>query len=152
MKRIHSIYIRLISFFLIFAFILPSPILAATPDIAEPAASYYLDAYTAYICAVGSYDIQIWWNVIGTGTMADVGTLRILLYESTDNVNWTYVKTFLHTTYPHMLEHNVGHSINRVTYFGDSARYYKAYVTIYAGDGTNGDNRYVWTPVVQATP
>lgn len=152
MKKTYSIFIRFLSLFLIFAFILPFPVFAATPDIAVPTASYYLDAYGAYICAVGSYDIQIWWNVIGTRGMADIGALTIILYESTDNVNWTHVKTFLHTSYPHMLDHNTGQGINRVTYFGDTARYYKAYISIYAGDETSGDTRYIWTPVELSTP
>lgn len=152
MKKSNSLFIRLLSFLLIFAFILPFPVFAATPDIAVPTASYYLDAYGAYICPVGSYDIQIWWNVIGTDAMADIGALTIMLYESTDNVTWTWVKTFRHDVYTHMLDHNTGQYMNRVTYFGDSARYYKAYVTIYAGDGTNGDTRYFWTPVELSTP
>lgn len=150
--KLNTFFRRLLLLILVFSLLLPTYVTAATPETVQPAASYYLSAYTAYICTVGSYDIQIWWDVIGTGTMADIGTLRILLYESTDNINWTHIKTFHHTTFPHMLDHNTDISVNRVSYFGDSARYYKAYVTIYAGDGTNGDNRYIWTPVVQATP
>lgn len=152
MKKANSVFIRLLSFFLIFAFILPFPVFAATPDIAVPTASYYLDAYTTYICPLAQYDIQIWWNIIGTGTMADIGTLNIFLYESTDNINWTWVKTFQHTTYTQMLDHETWRSMDYVFYDGDHECYYKAYVSIYAGDGINGDNRYMWTPVVQGTP
>ena len=150
MKIKYSLWI--VSFILILALLSPIQAFAAVPDIAEPMASDYLAGYGAYIHPVGSYDIQIWWNVIGTGGMADIGVLTIHLYKSTDNVNWTWVKTFTHDVYPHMLDHNTGQGINRVTYFGDSACYYKAYVTIYAGDGTNGDSRYIWTPVELSTP
>lgn len=152
MKKTNSVFIRLLSFLLIFAFILPFPVFAATPSIAVPTASYYLDAYSAYIIPLAQYDIQIWWNVIGTGGMADIGTLSIYLYESADNVNWTWVKTYTHNVYTQMLDHNTGQSMDYVFYDGDHECYYKAYVGIYAGDGTNGDNRYMWTPVVQGTP
>lgn len=152
MKKSHSLFIRIISLLLIIIIIAPSPVFAATPEIVVPTASYYLTAYSAYIIPIGEYDIQIWWNVYGTGEMADIGVLRIRLYESTDNINWTHVKTYLHTTYTQMLDHGTGHSMDYVFYDGDHQCYYKAYVTIYAGDGTNGDNRYVWTPVVQGTP
>ena len=150
--KLHTISLKLVVFLLVLSLLLPSSVSAATSNPVQPTASYYLSAYTAYICAIGSYDIQIWWNVIGTGGMADIGTLTIILYESTDNENWTRVKTFRHDIYTHMLDHNTGHSANRVTYFGDTARYYKAYVCIYAGDGTNGDTRYFWTPVELSTP
>lgn len=150
--KLHSFFRKLLLLILVFSLLLPSYVTAATPDTAQPAASYYLSAYTAYICPLAQYDIQIWWNIVGTDVMADIGTLSIYLYESTDNVNWTWVKTFHHSTYTQMLDHGDSHSMDYVFYDGDHEYYYKAYITIHAGDGTNGDNRYVWTPVVQATP
>lgn len=150
--KLHTLFRKLLLLFLCFSLLLPSSVIAAVPDTVYPTASYYLSAYSAYICPLAEYDIQIWWNVIGTGAMADIGTLRIRLYESTDNVTWTHVKTFHHTTYTQMLDHESGHSMDYVFYDGDHACYYKAYVTIYAGDETNGDSRYVWTGVVQGTP
>ena len=152
MKKTNSVFIRLLSFLLIFAFILPFPVFAATPNIAVPTASYYLDAYGSYICPLAQYDIQIWWNIIGTGTMADIGALSIYLYESTDTETWTWIKTYQHTTYTQMLDHNTAHSMDYVFYDGDHECYYKAYVAIYAGNGTTGDTRYFWTPVVKGTP
>lgn len=150
--KLHDFFRKLVLFILVFALFLPPYVTAATPDIVQPTASYYLSAYGAYICPLAQYDIQIWWNVIGTGTMADIGTLTIFLYESTDNVTWTRVKTYRHDVYTQMLSHNTGQGINYVFYDGDHECYYKAYVSIYAGDGTNGDNRYFWTPVVKGTP
>ena len=150
--KLRTFFRKLTVFILVFSLLLPSYVTAATPDTVQPTASYYLSAYTSYICPIGEYDIQIWWNVIGTHTMADIGTLRIRLYESTDNVNWTHVKTYLHSTYTQMLDHGTGQGINYVFYDGDHECYYKAYVSVYAGDGTNGDTRYFWTPVVQGTP
>lgn len=149
MRFSRSIFIRIISFILIIAFIIPLPAFAAVPETAEPAASYYLTGYSAYICPLGEYDIQIWWNVIGTGAMQDIGALRIRLYESTDKVNWTHIKTYLHTSYTQMIDHGTGQSMDYVFYDGDHPCYYKAYISIYAGDESGGDTRYFWTPVEQ---
>lgn len=144
--------INFFSFLLILSLLLPTSARAAAPETVQPMASDYLSAYSAYICPIGENDIQIWWHVVGTGAMTDIGTLRIRLYESTDNVNWTHIKTYQHTVYTQMLDHGTGQSVDYVFYDGDHQCYYKAYVCIYAGDGTNGDNRYIWTPVVQGTP
>lgn len=151
MRRPHSVFIRIISILLILVFICPSPAFAATPDVAVPAASYYLDAYTAYICAMGNGELQIWWNIYGAGTQVDLGVLRIVVYESSDNATWTWVKTFTHSNYSNMLSHNDAHHMDYVSLQGTKGYYYKALVTIYGGDGTTGDSRYIWTPVEQAT-
>lgn len=152
LKTNKYIFIRLIACFICIALIAPTEVFAATPETIEPQASSYLVGYTAYICPIGEYDIQIWWHVIGTGTMADIGTLTIFLYESTDNVNWTWVKTYQHTTYTQMLDHSASRSMDYVFYDGDHECYYKAYVAVYAGDETDGDTRYIWTPVEPGTP
>ena len=144
--------VRIVAFILVLSLLSPIPAIAAVPDSVLPCASDYLGGYTAYIIPLAQYDIQIWWNVIGTDAMADIGTLNIFLYESTDNINWTWVKTYQHTVYTQMLDHGTGHSMDYVFYDGDHECYYKAYVSIYAGNGTNGDNRYIWTPVVKGTP
>ena len=150
--KLHTLLRKMLLLILVLSLFLPSYATAATPNTVQPTASYYLSAYGAYICPLAQYDIQIWWNVIGTGTMADIGALTIMLYESTDNVNWTWVKTYKHTTYTQMIDHNTGQSMDYVFYDGDHQCYYKAYISIYAGDSTNGDTRYFWIPVEQGTP
>ena len=136
---------------LIIALLLPINVTAAVSETAQPRASSYLAAYTAYICAMGDGELQIWWNVYGSGTQVDLGVLRIVLYESSDNVTWTWVKTFTHSSYTNMLSHNDYHHMDYVSFQGTEGYYYKAYVTIYGGNGTTGDCRYIWTPVELAT-
>lgn len=78
--------------------------------------------------------------------------MSILLYESTDNVNWTWVKTFYHTDYEQMLLTNAWEAVDYVEY--DEAvpgRYYKAYVGIWGGPDPGGDSRYIWTSSERAT-
>lgn len=121
----------------------------------ESRASYYLDSYTSYICAMGNGEIQIWFYVTGVDDWADIGALTIQLYESSTNTTsstWTWVETFQHYDNKQMLAHDTWHILECVSYQGTPGKYYKAYVTIWAGDeDNNGDTRYIWTPVELCT-
>lgn len=136
---------------LVLSFVMSIPSYAAVPDTIEPLASDYLVSYTSYIGPVGDGKVQVWFRVTGKGYMGDIGTLSIMLYESTDNENWYWVETFLHNDYPNMLSQNDSHHMSYVEYQGVAGRYYKARVCIWAGNGTQGDSRYMWTTVKQAT-
>lgn len=124
---------------------------AAVPESVSPMASDYLAAYTAYICAMGEGELQIWFEVLGTGTQEYLGALVIYLYESTDNENWYWVETFLHQDNETMLAENTYAHMNCVSYQGVPGRYYKAYVGIWGGPDDSGDARYFWTPVELCT-
>lgn len=149
-KKSHFL-VKLIALALIISLCAPIGAQAAMPETIQPMASAYLMDYTAYICAMGDGDLEIWWEVCGTGTWADVGVLSIYLYESTDNTNWEWVKTFQFTTYENMLAHNTYFCMSHVDYDGVPGRYYKAYVHIWAGPEDGGDGRYIWTPVERCT-
>lgn len=144
-------FVRIVACILAISLLAPVGANAATQDTVAPMASSYLASYTAYICAMGGGDLEIWFRVTGTGTWADIGVLTIRLYESTDNSNWTWVQTFRHTDYSNMLAHDTYFNMSHVDYQGVAGRYYKAYVTIWAGPEDGGDARYIWTPVEQAT-
>lgn len=146
MKRKNHL-IRFVVIILAISLLAPMAAHAATPEATMPRASDYLAEYTAYICAMGGGDLEIWFEVIGTGTWADIGAVTIYLYESTDNQNWYWVETFLYEDYDGMLEHNTYFCMNYVPYEGVPGRYYKAYVQVWAGPEDGGDGRYFWTPV-----
>lgn len=121
---------------------------ATTQETVEPRASAYLAAYTAYICAMGDGVLEIWFDVTGTRTLADIGVLKIYLYESRDNENWYWVKTYLHEDYDTMLAHDTYFHMSCVRFVaGAPGRYYKAYVQIWAGPEDGGNTRYMWTEV-----
>ncbi len=143
--------VKLIAIVLIFSMCAPIGAQAAMPETVQPMASAYLTDYRAYICAMGNGDLEIWWEVTGTRTLADIGVLRVYLYESTDNTNFEWVKTFTFTDYPNMLWHDTYISMDYVDYDGVPGRYYKAYVQIWAGPEDGGDTRYIWTPVERCT-
>lgn len=147
-KKRNRVFIKVIATILAVILFAPIHAQAAVPDTVSPMASSYLSSYTAYICAMGNGELQIWYEVCGTRTQEYLGTLIIQLYESTDNENWSWVKTYLHEDYDTMLAQNTFFHMNYVPYYeGVPGRYYKAYVGIWGGPDDCGDSRYIWTPV-----
>ena len=146
-NRRSRLLIKLLTIILIVSLCAPIGAQAAAPETVQPMASAYLADYRAYICAMGDGDLEIWWEVTGTRTLADIGVLEVYLYESTDNSNFYWVETFIFTDYPNMLWHDNYICIDHVDYEGVPGRYYKAYVQIWAGPEDGGDTRYIWTPV-----
>ena len=151
MKKQFSPFVRLIALILVFSLTAPLYVSAASEEHVQPRASYYLDSYNTYICAMGSGKLQIWYTVVGVTDMDEIGVLSIVLYESSDKTNWTHVKTYSHQNYSTMLiEDDWAHS-SYVSYNGTAGKYYKANVCIWAGKNGSGDTRYMWTPVERAT-
>ena len=151
-NRIHVVMLKFVACILVMALMVPISVSAAVPETVMPCASDYLMCYTAYVCAMGNGELDIWFEVTGTGTQEYLGVLIIYLYESTDNVNWYWVETFLHEDNPQMLLTNAWDVMDYVDY--DEAvpgRYYKAYVGIWGGPDDTGDARYIWTSSERAT-
>lgn len=145
MKQQKSTLIKVIAICLILSLLAPLPVAAAEDEHIMPLASYYLDAYSAYVYNPGSGQVQVWFDVMGVGNMDEIGVLSIKLYESTDKVTWTRVKTFSHDDYASMLAYNDYYHSSHVTYQGIAGRYYKAYICFWAGKDGSGDTRYMWT-------
>ena len=152
LKNRQTYFIKAIAIVLAMVLMMPIGATAAEQETATPRASYYLSAYTAYVCAMGGGDLEIWFEITGTRTQEYLGVLVIYLYESTDNINWSWVKTFHHTENSQMLLTNAWEVVDYVSY--DEAipgRYYKAYVGIWGGPDDTGDSRYFWTSSERAT-
>jgi len=115
-------------------------------------ASDYINYYSGYIYNASLGKVQVWFDVEATRDMDELGALEIQLYESTDNVNFTWVKTFTCTDYPDMLGYDNYFYSGHVQYKGYIGRYYKAHVCIWAGKDGGGDSRWFWTQVQRATP
>ena len=147
----HTFLIRTIACVLAMALMAPINVSAAMPETVTPRASDYLMCYSAYICAMGGGDLEIWFEVTGTDFQEYLGVLTIYLYESTNNVNWYWVKTYMDYEYDTMLATNAYEHMDCVEYEGVAGRYYKAYVQIWGGPDDTGDTRYIWTPVERAT-
>lgn len=144
MKRINSNLLRVIAICLFIVLIFPVNVSAAESAPVLPRASYYLDAYNTYICDLGSGQIQIWFEVAGTGYMDEIGVLSIELYEVNSDGSLSWVKTFLHENYSSMLITDDNYHCSYVSYKGSSSKTYKAQVCIWAGKNGSGDTRYMW--------
>lgn len=150
-NRKKNIFIKMVAMILTIALMAPISVSAAMPETATPLASRYLMGYTAYVCAMGNGELEIWFEVTGTDYQEYLGVLTIYLYESTDNVNWYWVKTYMDRDYDTMLAENAWQHIDHVDYQGVAGRYYKAYVQIWGGPDDTGDTRYIWTSSERAT-
>lgn len=150
MANRHPLVIRIIAVLLVVFLFVPIGAMA-TSDTMLPRASYYLDSYNTYLYRSGWGKIQVWFTVTGVDYMDEIGTLTIQVFESTDNENWTWVKTYKQATTSGMLGYDKIYHSGYVEYNGTIGRYYKAYVTIWAGKDGNGDTRYLWTDVQKAT-
>lgn len=148
--RKNSVLLKITALVIAIIFVCPMNVFAA-----DSRASNYLDSYNAYPYAAGGGEVQIWFTVTADTYMADIGSLSIIVYEcdtnSSDINDWEWCNSFTNGNTPSMLGHNKYIYQSHVSHDGTKDMWYKAYVCIYAGDGTNGDTRYLWTGAVQAT-
>lgn len=144
MKQSKS-FITVIALCLVLVLTIPTTAGAVENNPIMPLASYYLDSYSAYVYVTTSGQVQVWFDVMGTGDMDEIGALRIVLYESSDNKNWSVVKTFLHDSTSRMLFEDDYYVSSHVSWSsGSASKYYKAYVCVWAGKNGSGDSRYFW--------
>ena len=146
MNTKNNVFLRVVALVLIIACFFPINAMAV-----ESRASDYLTAYSAYVYRAGWGKIQVWFDVEGTNDMDEIGALEIQLFESKDNENWTWVKTFDYTDYSDMLGYDDFSHTGHIEYSGTLGRYYKAYVCVWAGKNGAGDTRYFWTNSEKAT-
>ena len=140
-----SFIVRFLALLLVFSFLVPVYAQAAETVSVQPRASFYLDSYGAYVYLPGNGQVQVYFDVVGTDDMDELGVLSIKIYESTDGVNWTWKKTFTHDSTAGMLSYNDAFHTGHVTYNGVVGRYYRAYVCVWGGKDGQGDTRYFWT-------
>ena len=143
--------IRLLAIVTLIIVISVFPFECFAADDSTTRASYYLDSYNTYPYNAALGKIRVYFDVTGIDYMDEIGTLNIQIYESTDNQNWTWVKTYRHDSTSGMLGYNKIYHSGYVEYPGTIGRYYKAYVCIWAGSDGNGDTRYLWTHSQKAT-
>ena len=106
---------------------------------AESRASNYFAMTSTYIDWVSDSELEIWFDVVAVGQMDKLGVREIKLQRSTDDSNWTTIKTYKMADYPEMIDQNSAAHADCVTYSNAHSRYYyRAYVEFYAkvGNGT----------------
>lgn len=145
-------FTKVVSLILVLTLFCPIIASAAVIEPSQPNASYYLTSYGAYIGPLGGGQVKVYFSVTGTTEMEMIGATRVVLYESSDNSNWSIVGNYHYSTTSGMMGYGyTRYSSSTPTYYGTAGYYYQAYVTIWAGNGTDGDSRSFWTSVKQAT-
>lgn len=138
-------FLKMVAIILTLFLLMPTHVLAATTENVQPCASYYLTSYSAYVYVTSTGEVQVWFDVMGTGDMDEIGSLAIMLYDTTDDTNWKLLKTFLHDKNDGMLFYNDYYVSSHVSWTGGStSKQYKAYVCVWAGKDGDGDTRYFW--------
>lgn len=125
-------------------------LLLVTPIYAEESNTYssaFISSYDSFIDITSGRTMEIWFDVVGTGKMDEIGAESIKLYRSTNRTDWTLVKTFLPEDYPQMICEDTGMNYDCVTYTGSYGYYYKAYVTFYASNSRGRGNEYDYSEV-----
>lgn len=90
-------------------------------------------------------------DVSGRGTMDEIGATKIYIFESSDGVNFTRVKTYRSTDYPEMLEADTTtYYDSPVIYPGKVGYYYYADVYCYAAKDGGSDTKLYSTSVKRA--
>lgn len=98
--------------------------------------SAFFGSSSVYLYELSSTVFQAWFQVTGTGTMEKIGASEIKIQKSSDNENWTTVKTYYMADYPSMICENTAGHVSYVTYGGVKGYYYRAYITLYAKNST----------------
>lgn len=143
--------VQITAVLLVLALFLSAGSLPAAAATVQTRASDYLSSYNAYIYPAGGGKIQVYFKVTGAGYQEALGALTILLYESTNNSNWTLLKGYTHERFSNMMGYNTYYHSGHVDYQGVAGRYYRAYVSIWGGGMTVGDNRCFYTSSKLAT-
>ena len=149
-KRKYSATMRVAALLLAVILIVPMGTKAATVETVHPRSSAYLCSYNAYIYPAANGKIQAWFTVTGNYFLDSIGALHISIYQSTDNVNWEWYKSYSHENYSHLLSYNDNYHSGYVECQGVPGRYYKAYVCIWGGSDGDGDTRYFYTSAKKA--
>ena len=104
----------------------------------EPRASDFFVGSSVYFWNTSGNNYQIWFDVTGKGTMAELGASKIQVQRSTDEVNWTTVRTYYKEDYSQMIDTNTTRHADCVSYTATSGYSYRAIVTLYAKNSSGG--------------
>lgn len=143
MKRIS----RIICILMAAVIILTVP--AAAAENAEPRSSSFFGSSDVYLYQTSSTKFEAWFEVSALGIMDKVGASEIKIQESSDDENWTTVKTCTMDSYSNLIDENSGAHASYVTYTGTTGKYYRAKITLYAENSTGVGEWVRYTTSIQ---
>ena len=105
---------------------------AFAAETVEPRGSNFFAASSVYFWNTSGRNYQIWFDVTAVGTMTELGVSEIVVQRSTDERNWTTVRTYYKENYSQMVEANTGHHDDCVSFTATAGYSYRAIVMLYA--------------------
>ena len=125
-------------------------IIAATSPSAFAAteANYFICSYSGGTYADGNGVVTVDFDVVGKGTLQNLGAKSIFLYENGSLVMYV---SYLSSYYSYIMGHNCHSYGTSVSYNGTAGCTYYAIITYYGGDGTSYDTETYQTASVVAT-
>ncbi len=118
------------------------------PASAATEANYYIDSYSGGTYADGGGVVTVDFDVVGKGTLKNLGAKSIYLYE---NGSCVWYVSYLSSSYSYIMGHNCFAYGTSVSYNGHAGRTYYAIITFYGGDGTYYDTETMQTGSIVAT-
>lgn len=112
---------------------------------AEERASYYFAGYSVYLWEPTN---EAWFEVTAVDIMDELGASEVVIERSTDQVNWTAVKSFEMEDYSQMTGERKATYANCVPYTFTNGYYYRGVVTLYAKKGNGTGEMTVVTPTL----
>lgn len=126
--------VRYVSLILVIAMAMAIPANAAE-NVSERSSSFFASS-SVFLYETSDTTFQAWFDVTCMRTMEKVGASMIKIQRSSDNENWTTMKTYYMEDYTNLVrEDNVTHAAC-VTYTGTRGYYYRAFIKLYAKDDT----------------
>ena len=105
---------------------------AFAAETVEPRASDFFAASSVYFWNTSGRNYQIWFDVTAVGTMTELGASEIVVQRSTDERNWTTVRTYYKENYSQMTNDNTFSYANCVPFTATAGYAYRAIVMLYA--------------------
>lgn len=130
---------------MVLAVVIALAIPAAATETATPYASNFFAASSTYLYKTSSTTFEVWFDIDAVGTMQKLGASEIRVQRSSDNVNWTTVRTYTDDLYPHLMDTNSRTHDGYVTYTGSTGYYYRAFVIYYAENSSGYGEAYRYT-------
>lgn len=126
-------FVRIICLVLVFSMTIAIPAYASEQS---QRASNFFSSFKAYCYTSDSGQLAVYFKVIATGTMDELGASTIKVQRSSDGTNWSTVKTFTKDVYTQMKYTNTVMHATTLYCTKTSGYYYRAYVEFYAKNST----------------
>lgn len=141
--------LRILCLILVLSMLFAFPVQAASE--VEPRGSAFFSSYGAAIFKASSNSFEVWFDVMANAAiMQEIGVSIIDVYRSSDQENWTKMRTYKMENYPEMIDENTGSHTGYVTYnYATPGYYYRARVIFYAKNSTGIGERFVYTQIFQ---